>query len=148
MHNLDLELSNFPLTDAGNVERLRRRFGDEICFVKEYGGWLLQTGAGWRMYEITAVQLRAQKVARLIDAEADAALAAGPIACASGSTWKSESETEFRRRIKAIRAWSVRSGNTPRLRAVVRLAATVCPRKGEEIQVENPRLLRCHLGLR
>ena len=148
MNELNLELSKIPLNDAGNAERLYRRFGHEICFVKEYGGWLLRAEAGWRMYETTSARLRAQKVARLIDAEADAAMAAGPIAYAPRSTWKPESDAEFRRRIKAIRDWSVKSGNTPKLRAMVRLAAIVCARKGEEIQVENPRILRCHLGLR
>ena len=135
---LDLRLSRLPRNDMGNAERLVRRFGEDLIFVRDAGGpvgWFAWTGTHWdRDKGESSSLLKAQDTSRLIRDEAAAAEAAGKL--------KGESDTEFGKRIEGIFKWATISGNANKISAMLEVAAPQMEKRSEDLDAD-PNLLNC-----
>jgi P4 family phage/plasmid primase-like protien len=58
-----------PLTDAGNGERLRLLFGEEIRYCIEMRKWLVWDGKRWAVDEMNVMRQRVKQMARLLYAQ-------------------------------------------------------------------------------
>jgi len=96
--------SRFNLTDYGNAERLRARFGDSIRFCTDRSRWLVWAGRAWAWdsSEDTRVYGLAKKTVRTIYAEA-----------------ANEADDNAR---KALAAWARASESDGKIRAMIALA--------------------------
>lgn len=115
--DLDRELHRFDRNDVGNAKRLVARHGADLLHVADIG-WHVWDGARWSLdADGKLVLRRAQRTAKAMKAEAEAAAeAAGP-----------------RRRSNARDSafkWAIQAGNQGRLRAMIEQAA---PRLGARL---------------
>lgn len=111
---LDLELARHLRNDTGNARRLMGRFGRDLLFVREVG-WHAWTGARWSHDDGERLaQIWAQETGESIFAEAGEIEAAGPRA--------REDDKEHSVRVAVHNRWAGQSGNTQRLKAMVREA--------------------------
>jgi P4 family phage/plasmid primase-like protien len=94
---------HFRSTDTGNAERLVRRFGGRIRYVRDAGEWRVWSGKAWLTDKTGRVDRTAKKVAQEIFEEAR------------------EIEDEDQR--KAMRAWAVATESRERRSAMIDLAA-------------------------
>lgn len=60
----------FPMTDAGNAERMVFRHGSEIRYCDAWGKWLIWNGAYWEIDKNGTIMTRAIDTVRAIHAEA------------------------------------------------------------------------------
>lgn len=94
---------HFRSTDTGNAERLVRRFGGRIRYVRDAGEWRVWSGKAWLADKTGRVDRLAKKVAQEIFEEAK------------------QIEDEGLR--KAMRAWAVSTESRERRNAMIDLAA-------------------------
>lgn len=104
-------LGRLPRNDKGNGERLRRRFGEDLLYVQEQG-WFAWSGKHWdgssgeeavRLYAHRTVEAMRNEAARI---ETD-----GP--------WDGETPQDFDKRLDSAWKWSIASGNTQRIGAMI-----------------------------
>ena len=60
------DLLHFPLTDAGNGERIVRMFGDQIRYCVEMKSWLVWDGVRWVVDYFDVMRQKAKAMARLL----------------------------------------------------------------------------------
>lgn len=94
---------NFRFSDTGNAERLVRRFGTRIRYVRDAGEWRVWNGKAWLADKTGKVDRCAKKVAQEIFAEAE--------------TIEDEDERE------ATFKWAIKSESRERRNAMIDLAA-------------------------
>lgn len=93
---------HFECTDTGNAERLVRRFGHSIRFVRDQGAWRVWDGKRWKIDRRNKVDRLTKQIVRELHEEA---------ADAEGDE------------AKAKYAWAFKSGGRDRRNAMVALAA-------------------------
>ena len=93
----------YALTDTGNAERLVRKFGTQIKFVRDQGTWRIWDGKKWKTDRRNKIDRMAKIIVRELAAYAGEA----------------EGEDEQKRRYK----WVAISGGKERRNAMVQLAA-------------------------
>ncbi len=104
----------FLQNDLGNSERFRRRFGDELIYIKDVG-WHYFDGRMWSARDGSKMaKIFAQKTAMAIRHEGRILQDQGQIG--------DESFKEFQERVKKRYGWRIQSGNSNKLSAMVREA--------------------------
>ena len=100
----NLELAQLPCNDIGNAERLRRRHGRDLIFVRTVG-WLAWDGKRWSVENgEAAARAWAHATARSIWAESNALKAAGAT----------------KKRLDRFRSHAIRSGNSGSIGGMLR----------------------------
>jgi len=66
----EIDLTMFPLTDAGNGERIVKLFGSEIRYCIEMKRWLVWDGIRWCVDERNVIRQKAKEMARRLYAQA------------------------------------------------------------------------------
>jgi putative DNA primase/helicase len=124
--DINLKCAILPLNDYGNAQRLRLRYGDDLRFVKEAGGWLAWRGLCWtRDGAEDLARHWSHTVAEEIKAEAKAFL----------SSDLSDLPTR-EERSRHLYAWAQASGNESRSEAMLSVAATYLSAKIEELDCD------------
>lgn len=114
---IDRKLCRFSATDLGNAERLVKRHGDDLIWIKEIG-WVCWTGKRWdRERGDTEVQLRAYDTARKIRREV--------LALGAMGSYESEPPKAFDERMEKFAKFAKDSKNHRRLRAITELAGPI-----------------------
>lgn len=85
--------ATFPLTDAGNAERMAEKFGRDLKYIASQRSWLWWTGTHWRKDAKKAILMAAKSTARSIRGEA---LSAPPEIYARVCDWAARSENRYR----------------------------------------------------
>lgn len=66
------DMLGFPLTDLGNAERLVRRHGHDLRFVRVWGVWLIWDGRRWAEDNTGGIERRAKETVRAMASQAAA----------------------------------------------------------------------------
>lgn len=104
---IDLALSRKPRNDMGNAQRLIRRHGERLRYVKDVG-WLAWHEGRWSLDQgERQAELLAQDVVDRLRDEADSVEEAG--------AWKRETPDGFQARVAGARKWAVASGNSGKI---------------------------------
>jgi putative DNA primase/helicase len=113
--DINLHLADKERNDVGNAERFLARHGQDLLYVRDVG-WHVWSGTHWaRTGADEAVKQKAHATARSVAEEVDAMQGAAPPDHVSAADWK-DKQAELLK-------WSVASGNSTRLRAMVEEAA-------------------------
>jgi putative DNA primase/helicase len=135
--SLDLICASYLFNDMGNANRLRARFGRDLIFVKD-AGWFAWTGSHWSLEEgFVRAERCAHAAVAAIFKEAAALEQLGPKL--------GETDAQFAARIKAHKAWAVRSGNSNKISAMLSVAAPYLTRQMEDFDA-NVYLFNCANG--
>ena len=135
--DLDLGCAKLAKNDIGNAERFLSRYGDDFIHVTSLN-WHVWTGTHWsRKDGQEHVSIAAAKTSFDMKHEADAILAAGqrPQRGRPGDPdyRLEESAKEFSERHREHRQWALGSGNVPRIRSMIEIAANLKKRSIEEL---------------
>jgi putative DNA primase/helicase len=95
--------STYPLTDAGNAERMAEKYGADLKYVSSWKQWLWWTGTHWQRDAKSAIHQAAKATARSIRGEA---LQAPPEIYARISEWAARSESRWRLEAMVVLAGS------------------------------------------
>lgn len=144
----DRALADLERNDWGNAQRLLARHGHNLMVIEELhrdsrDGWYHWNGQVWRSQGAWAQARRlAHETARAIVAEARALEADPPPTIKDFGDQKSLDEALARRkeRIKAHHKWAVSSGNSGKVDAMLKAAATYLLRSQEELNADARRL--------
>lgn len=135
--SIDAELAALPLNDTGNGQRLLRRFGDRILFVRDVGPYVwtgkLWDGEGGADH------------ARVLGQDTAAAIASEGRAIYLGGPRPDENEAAWQKRVARHYGFGVSSGNSGRIAAMIEQAQphkTVPP---DQLDA-NPMLINCQNG--
>ena len=135
--SIDAELAALPLNDTGNGQRLLRRFGDRILFVRDVGPYVwtgkLWDGEGGADH------------ARVLGQETAAAIASEGRAIYLGGPRPDENEATWQKRVARHCGFGVSSGNSGRIAAMIEQAQphkTVSP---DQLDAD-PMLINCLNG--
>lgn len=99
-----VDFRTFNCSDKGNAQRFVHHVGDRARFAARWGTWLVWDGTRWAPDELNAAQELAKSVVEGIYAEADRV-----------------PEDDKR---KKLSAWAIQSESGPRIREMLRLAAS------------------------
>jgi putative DNA primase/helicase len=135
--SIDAELAALPLNDTGNGQRMLRRFGDRILFVRDVGPYVW-TGKMWDGDG-------GADHARVLGQETAAAIASEARAIYLGGPRPDENEAAWQKRVARHHGFGVSSGNSGRIAAMIEQAQphkTVPP---DQLDAD-PMLINCQNG--
>ncbi|GAB4368110.1 MAG: phage/plasmid primase, P4 family [Kiloniellaceae bacterium] len=119
--NLDLLCAWQPKNDLGNARRLMLRYGQDLIYIEDVG-WYCWSGKHW---DGAAGDLEAQRLAHRVSA----AMKDEAKALREHGAFDDETRKAFEDRIGKHYAWSVASGNSGKVHAMLREAVPYLARK-------------------
>ena len=125
----DLDLAYLVRNDYGNAQRLIRRFGTEMLYVRDVG-WHTFNGKRWSREEGKDLATRfAHQTASAMFKEAEALRDRGQR--------PDESEKDFKERMERAEKWAVGSGNQNRIIAMLAQAQPYLPATTEDMDPDR-----------
>ena len=142
-NQLDKSMCFYPQSDLGNSQRLRKRFGDDLIYVK---------GSGWHGWSVThwsaengeaLSYIRAHSVAKTITKRETAALFDnGKMINSIGLI---EGAKDFKKRIDRLASWGIKSGDINRTRGMLDQAKPYLSKEVKDLN-SDPYLMAVNNG--
>jgi len=117
-------MTDGALTDVGNADRYVREHGEALRFVGSWMKWLTWDGKRWVVDEtLSAVHLAKETARRMLEeAAGDVELVMAAVGRAAGDEELAKLQAERARGPKKVLEWALRSHESARIEAMVKLA--------------------------